>query len=79
MKPNPEIYLKVLETLGVEPKECLIFEDSLIGVEAANRANIEVVAVYDKYSDADLEKIKQKATYCIHDYSEIWEKLLYVI
>ena len=44
---------------------CLIFEDSLIGVEAAHQAGIEVVAIYDQYSAHELEQIKQKANYFI--------------
>lgn len=79
MKPSPEIFLKVLETLKVRPEECLIVEDSLIGVEAANRAGVEVIAIYDKYSDADWEKIKEKATYYVQDYREILENSLYPI
>ncbi len=79
MKPNPEIYRKVMETLQVEPEDCLVFEDSFIGVEAANRANIEVVAVYDKYSEQERKEIEQNATYCIRNYAEILEILLYPI
>lgn len=71
MKPNPEIYLKVMETLQAKPEECLIFEDSLIGVEAACRAGVEVVAIYDRYSDDERDEIKKLATYYIEDYSEI--------
>ena len=42
-KPNPEIFLKSAETMGVEPSECLVFEDALNGVEAANRAGMDVI------------------------------------
>ncbi len=73
MKPNPEVYLKVLETLQVRPEECLIFEDSLIGIEAANRANIEVVAIYDRYSEKEQEAIRQKATYYIENYEKVYD------
>lgn len=44
-KPNPDIYLKVLERLKVRNMEAVVFEDSLNGVEAARRAGIFVVAV----------------------------------
>ena len=40
LKPNPEIHYKILKQLNVTKEECLIIEDSLIGVEAANNANI---------------------------------------
>lgn len=70
MKPNPEIFLKTVEELNVKKEECLIFEDSLVGVEAAKRAGIEVVAVYDKYSDEEREQINELSDYQIKDYSE---------
>lgn len=44
-KPNPDIYLKVLERLRVQASEAIVFEDSLNGVEAARRTGIFVVAV----------------------------------
>lgn len=71
IKPDPEVHLKILEVLGAKPEECLIFEDSLVGIEAANNAGIDSVAVYDKYSEQDLPLIKQKATYFVRDYEEI--------
>lgn len=44
-KPNPDIYLKVLERLNVKNDVAVVFEDSLNGVLAARRAGIFVVAV----------------------------------
>lgn len=61
MKPHPEIFLKVVETLHVKKEECLIFEDSLVGVQAAKNAGIQVVAMYDKYSDGEREEIQKLA------------------
>ena len=71
IKPHPEVYLQAIEHFAVQPEECLIFEDSLIGVEAANAAGIEVVAVYDAYSEHEIEQIKNKADYFIHDFSSV--------
>lgn len=44
-KPAPDIFLKVLENLGVPAKNALIFEDSENGVLAAHRAGIRVIAI----------------------------------
>ena len=44
-KPNPDIYLKALETLKIQNTEAVVFEDSPNGVLAARRAGIFVVAV----------------------------------
>jgi beta-phosphoglucomutase-like phosphatase (HAD superfamily) len=71
IKPNPEIYLRVMEELGVTAEECLVFEDSLIGIEAAKNAGIESVAVYDPYSDGEREQINALADYQIQSYTEL--------
>ena len=70
-KPSPEIYIKVLDILKVKDKDCLIFEDSLIGVKAGFNANIEVVAIYDKYSDTEREKINELSKYQFDNYDEV--------
>ena len=76
IKPNPEIYLRVVNELNVKKEECLIFEDSLIGIEAANNAGIDAVAMYDKYSDMERDEINKKAKYSFNNYEEVIEKLL---
>jgi HAD superfamily hydrolase (TIGR01509 family) len=44
-KPDPEIYLKMLEKLKVDRKEAIIIEDSVSGIKAALAAGIKVFAV----------------------------------
>jgi HAD superfamily hydrolase (TIGR01509 family) len=46
-KPDPEIYLKVAQRLGVEASRCLALEDSNNGVKAAHAAGMVVVQVPD--------------------------------
>lgn len=53
-KPNPEIYLKVAAKLGYEPSRCIVFEDSLSGVESAQRAGSKVVGVATTHSFDEL-------------------------
>lgn len=76
IKPNPEIYLRVANELNVNKDECLIFEDSLIGIDAAINAGIEVVAMYDKYSDIERDEIEGKATYSFKNYKDVIDSLL---
>ena len=76
IKPNPEIYLRIVNELKVRKDECLIFEDSLIGIDATNNAEIDVVAMYDKYSDMEREEIDKKATYSFNNYREVIQNLL---
>lgn len=73
LKPNPEVHYKILKELTLKPEECLIIEDSIIGVEAANNANIDVVAIYDKYSDCDRERINKLSQYQFKDFNEMLE------
>lgn len=70
-KPSPDIYLKVAEDLGVKPEECLVFEDIVEGVMAAQSAGMKACAVYDEYSKDYKEKLVALADYYIHDYSEV--------
>lgn len=44
-KPDPETWLTLADKLGVAPADCVVFEDSLLGEEAARRAGMAVVAV----------------------------------
>ncbi len=46
-KPDPEIYLKAITRLGVEPAACLVLEDSLAGVAAAHAAGAPILMVPD--------------------------------
>lgn len=71
LKPNPEIHYKILKELNVKASECLIVEDSLIGVEAANNANIDVAVIYDKYSEGNRKEINQLAQYYFEDFEEM--------
>lgn len=75
IKPNPEIYLTVKKKFNVSSDECLIFEDSLIGMEAANNAKIESVAMYDKYSDSERLDIEKLSKYNYKNYKEVIEVL----
>lgn len=49
-KPNPEIYLKAADKLGVDPAEMLVFEDSEAGTNAASAAGAFVVSVPHEHS-----------------------------
>ncbi len=70
-KPSPEIYNKIMEKLDVTPEECLVVEDALIGVQAAKNAGIEVVNMYDKYSDSDREEINNLSDYKVKNFKEL--------
>lgn len=50
LKPDPEVYLTVLDRLGLQADRCVAFEDSRNGVESARGAGISVVATPSFYS-----------------------------
>ena len=50
-KPHPEIYLLAAKLLGVEPVECVVFEDSYAGVAAGRAAGMTVVGIQTTHAD----------------------------
>ena len=75
LKPDPEIHNKILDELKVKKEECLIIEDSLIGVEAAINAGIEFVVMYDKFSDGNRDEINKLAKIQFKDFKEMLEQI----
>jgi len=55
-KPYPEIILTAARQLGVNPEECVVFEDAPNGIVAALRANARVVALTRTFSQEVLEE-----------------------
>lgn len=70
-KPAPDIYLLVADCLGVEPKDCLVFEDISEGILAGKRAGMQVCAVEDEFSLPMTEEKKKLADYYIVSYDEV--------
>lgn len=44
-KPDPQVFLKAAEGIQREPKNCIVFEDAYVGIEAGKRAGMKVVGV----------------------------------
>ncbi|MBL6956520.1 MAG: beta-phosphoglucomutase family hydrolase [Chlorobium phaeobacteroides] len=44
-KPHPDIFLRVAELLDTDPSRCIVFEDALPGIEAANAAGMKSIAL----------------------------------
>jgi beta-phosphoglucomutase family hydrolase len=55
-KPDPEVFLKAAEKIGMAAKRCVVFEDAHVGIEAAHRAGMRVIAVATTNPLKDLGK-----------------------
>ena len=53
-KPDPEIFIKSAYKLHAQPEDCIVFEDSLFGVEAAQRAGMRAVFITTSHQPEDL-------------------------
>lgn len=56
-KPDPEVFLQAAQKLSIDPANCLVFEDSTVGAEAARRAGMSCIVVnptspLEEYVDA---------------------------
>lgn len=71
MKPHPDIHHFIMETLNLHAEECLVIEDSLIGLEAAQSAGIETIIMHDKYSENDRLALQRNALAYFETYKEL--------
>jgi len=63
-KPDPEVFLLAAEKLGVEATNCIVFEDAVAGIEAANAANMMSIGIGEK-------EVLSEATFIFKDFTEI--------
>lgn len=63
-KPDPEVFLIAAKLLNVRPEHCIVFEDSVAGVEAANVANMVSIGIGSK-------DVLGHAKYIFKDFTEI--------
>jgi|TARA_R110002167_G_scaffold102778_1_gene266347 beta-phosphoglucomutase len=63
-KPDPEVFLLAAAQMGVNPKECVVFEDAVAGIEAANNAGMLSIGIGGK-------KVLSEAKFVFADFTEI--------
>lgn len=63
-KPDPEVFLIAAQKLNVSPKNCIVFEDALAGIKAANNADMTSIGI----GGAD---ILEEADYNFSDFTQI--------
>jgi beta-phosphoglucomutase-like phosphatase (HAD superfamily) len=55
-KPAPDIFLSAAGKLGVKPEECVVVEDAVNGVQAAQAAGMRCIAVAQTFSEGRLRE-----------------------
>ena len=68
-KPDPEVFLLAAKQLGVKADDCVVFEDAVAGIEAANKANMVSIGIGDK-------NILSEAQYNFKDFTEMDDAFL---
>jgi beta-phosphoglucomutase len=68
-KPNPEVFLKAARQTKSEPENCIVFEDSLAGIQAANVAGMMSIGIGD-------ETILNEAKYNFQDFRSLTNEFL---
>lgn len=68
-KPNPEVFLKAADGLQVPPTECIVFEDSIAGIQAANAADMISIGIGE-------QTVLHEADYVFKDFTELSVELL---
>jgi beta-phosphoglucomutase len=70
-KPDPEVLLTAAAMLKMPPERCVVFEDSLSGIEAAHRAGMTVVAITTTLDAQDLRGLSSVVAHVIEDYRSL--------
>lgn len=63
-KPNPEVFLNAAKQLQANPKDCIVFEDAVAGIQAANNAGMVSIGIGDKNT-------LHEANYVFKNFTEI--------
>lgn len=63
-KPDPEVFLLAANQLKVQPENCIVFEDAVAGIQAANAAKMTSIGIGD-------ETVLHEAQFNFNDFTEI--------
>ena len=74
-KPQPDIYLKAANKLGLEPKDCIVVEDAISGINAAYAAGIGKIIAIASLESPDIYKELPYVNQIIKDFSNFDEIL----
>ncbi|TGK50428.1 HAD family phosphatase [Leptospira kanakyensis] len=66
-KPDPQVYELCAKELGLPPKECVVFEDSLAGLESGKSAGCSIIGVATSHTESELQS---HVTQIIHNFTD---------
>lgn len=69
-KPAPDVFIEAARRLGIEPADCLVFEDAPMGIEAAHAAGMPVVALTTSFHAAHFAQLEQPPVHVCADFDE---------
>ncbi len=70
-KPDPEVFIKAAMSLGVMPKNCIVFEDATLGIEAGTKAGAKTVALTTTFPKSVFENHPFPPNKIIHSFDEL--------
>lgn len=70
-KSNPDVYLLAAERLGLSPRDCVVYEDIVLGVNGAKKGGFKTCAVMDASNLSQWEELKKAADMYIKDFTEL--------
>ncbi|MDE6182334.1 MAG: HAD family phosphatase [Eubacteriales bacterium] len=73
-KEFPDIYLLCAKEIGVEPKDCIVFEDILKAIYGVKKAGMKAYIIYEEYNNDDREEIFKECDEYITDFREMIEE-----
>ena len=74
-KPFPDIYLEGARRVGIDPKDCLVIEDAVSGIQAAHAAGMDAVGVPTTFSKEELmERVHPE--YMLNEIKELTDLLV---
>ena len=75
-KPDPQVYLITAAKLGVQPSDCVVFEDSVPGIQSALHAGMQVVGVATTHKSEELMMYVNKIIMNFEAYDPLIQNLL---
>jgi beta-phosphoglucomutase len=69
-KPDPEIFIKTAKKLHIQAEKCIVFEDSLLGIEAASRAGMQSILVTTSHQLDELS-LQHSLLFAVEDFSAL--------